>query len=812
MAKAWKDVISSQQYQALAPEQKAAAQEQYFNEVVAPQAGSSVDTARQQFFSAYPLATNQQPSTMWQDAPSPGQQSAAWGDAQKQTRLQQLGEGVAETGRSILQAGINVANIPAALTDAVVSAGAWAGEKLGIGDGTYTSAPRVTTQGLEQDFGLQNGTLTPQTEAGQVFSEALPYLTPVGAERIAVNAPTIAGRIGQMGTRLLAENTTGALAANSGDDGSVGGVAGDLALGVVAGGAVNAAAKGVAAGARALGNRGVEIASQNLRNVLTQGSQPSGIDDTAAAIAQSPDATLLGRSVSIQNPAGETASATQQAYRAAEEVRPNQGVLDAAKRLGVDELLIPSHYSNNPTYRAIEQGLKSVPASQLAAQEGTAIATLAQKADDLIESAGGMQNKVSLTDKFKTESTRAIDELSSQSDKIYSEISSAIPKSTKMSAPNTTAMLNAKAADLGGVKNLSSVERRVLAAIREERKYLPNNLMQYSWRTTKEPTYGLVDNLRKQIGAAISKKEGPFKDQTSAELSRLYAAITEDQAAVANSFGLGDKWTLAKNLVSQRKQLEENMVTALGKDLSGSIGARLSPAIQNLRKGNVTQFNSLINSTPAHMRQEVVASALNDAFTLGSRKEQQLNIPGFVDWYAGAQRNGALAAVQRYLPEESVSRLKDLYTVANGIRTAKTSEISTGRIQSLLDQFDKDGGMVSKIYNIGKRVAAAEGATTAIGVPGVGAASVIAASLTAKKTARTVAADKMISSPQFRNLTRVMAGADSARLSAAREAAEKAIAKSRQYQRWAATLDPAERQAIAKVGLIYWLNETPQEQ
>lgn len=37
MAKAWKDVIASPQYQALAPEQKAQAQEQYFNEVVAPQ-------------------------------------------------------------------------------------------------------------------------------------------------------------------------------------------------------------------------------------------------------------------------------------------------------------------------------------------------------------------------------------------------------------------------------------------------------------------------------------------------------------------------------------------------------------------------------------------------------------------------------------------------------------------------------------------------------------------------------------------------------------------------------------------------------
>lgn len=39
MAKAWKDVIASPQYQALTEEQKAQAQAQYFDEVVAPKAG-----------------------------------------------------------------------------------------------------------------------------------------------------------------------------------------------------------------------------------------------------------------------------------------------------------------------------------------------------------------------------------------------------------------------------------------------------------------------------------------------------------------------------------------------------------------------------------------------------------------------------------------------------------------------------------------------------------------------------------------------------------------------------------------------------
>lgn len=244
MAKAWKDVIASQQYQALAPEQKAQAQEQYFNEVVAPQAGNDAEQAKQAFYAAYPPPTAQQPAQQTQEPAQQQQQGGFMSD---------LGNAAAETGRGLLQAGVNLANIPASMADAVVSAGAWAGQKLGIGDGTYQPAPRVTTQGLEQDFGLQQGTLTPQTTEGKIFSEALPYLTPVGAERLATQAPSIAGRVAQGASRLLAENAVGSLAANSERDNPEA-LATDLGAGVVLGGAINQL--GRAAGAAYRGVRG----------------------------------------------------------------------------------------------------------------------------------------------------------------------------------------------------------------------------------------------------------------------------------------------------------------------------------------------------------------------------------------------------------------------------------------------------------------------------------------------------------------------------------------------------------------------------
>ncbi|EFF5621166.1 DNA transfer protein [Escherichia coli] len=176
--------------------------------------------------------------------------------------MSDLGEAVKETGRGLVQAGVNVANIPASVANAVTSAAAWAGGKLGIGDGTYQPAPRVTTKGLEQAFGLQQGALTPQTTEGRVFAEALPYLATVGVGGASTQAPTLAGRITQGAARLLAENAVGSLAANS-EKNDAGKLATDIGVGMLTGGAVNTVAKGLERGITAFkGDIAPEVAKK----------------------------------------------------------------------------------------------------------------------------------------------------------------------------------------------------------------------------------------------------------------------------------------------------------------------------------------------------------------------------------------------------------------------------------------------------------------------------------------------------------------------------------------------------------------------
>lgn len=132
------------------------------------------------------------------------------------------------------------------------------------------------------------------------------------------------------------------------------------------------------------------------------------------------------------------------------------------------------------------------------------------------------------------------------------------------------------------------------------------------------------------------------------------------------------EYSLANDLVYQRKMLERDLVNLLGKDLSGAITDKSGRGVKSLMNGNYKAFDQVLSREPADMRQEQVLTVLNGAFTQGSRKEKVLNIPGFVDWYQGLMRNPyAMKRITGNIPREASERLSNIYEVANGIRQVK---------------------------------------------------------------------------------------------------------------------------------------------
>jgi len=473
--------------------------------------------------------------------------------------------------------------------------------------------------------------------------------------------------------------------------------------------------------------------------------------------------------------------------RLAAEVMPDETILQAAERLGIRDKLIPSQYSRSQAYREIEQGLASIPGSQLNAQQKQAATMLAQKADDLIQKYGGDIDKAALSADFKNQGLATIEGLAKQSDDLYGQVSKAIPPTSKVDASGTVGALKQKAEELGGLEYLSAIERRVLNA------------------ASTEPTYARLDLIRKQVGEGM-RGRGPFKDSEGASLKRLYGALSDDQQSAANALGAGEMFSAAKQLVASRKAVEDNLAAVLGKDLSGALTAKTGNAIKALGAGNYKEFDKLMQAIPKDMRQRVVMTSLNDALTAGSRMEKQLSAPGFVDWFEGLQRNKqAKSRLYANMPKGSRGELENIYRVARGMREASKERITTGRINAMMENFANEGGMLSKLYGVGKQVAVAEGAGSAVGLPGAGTVGVVARIMSKEKTPIMKAADDLLSSQQFQSAVNAFAKADGKQAQV--KAIEANLARSKPYKAWINKADDATRAAIQSNGALTWLSQ-----
>ncbi|ECB0260000.1 DNA transfer protein [Salmonella enterica subsp. enterica serovar Augustenborg] len=236
MAKAWKDVIASQQYQSLAPEQKAQAQEQYFNEVVAPQAGDQAEQAKQAFYAAYPVPTTQQQSSQ-QEEPQQPEQSLMQRAGDFLTGGQSAGQIAEQAGRGIVNIPFDVLQGGASLINAI---------SQGLG------GPKV----LDDVYRPVDRPTDPYAQAGETIGG---YLVPG------------AGVAGNMAIGSVAE------AANQQGD-FAGNVAKNAAINLGAQGALSAVAKGIGRGITAVKGTIAPEAKQLINTAESMGITPMTSD------------------------------------------------------------------------------------------------------------------------------------------------------------------------------------------------------------------------------------------------------------------------------------------------------------------------------------------------------------------------------------------------------------------------------------------------------------------------------------------------------------------------------------------------------
>lgn len=435
----------------------------------------------------------------------------------------------------------------------------------------------------------------------------------------------------------------------------------------------------------------------------------------------------------------------------ATQAAPDPKVLEAARRLKIEGYLQPDHLTSNQAYRELAQAVKSIPGSQARAAELTGLEAVGKQADDLITQIGGMTDLSRMNQAVRTNLSQTVANLERRANTAYDDLRQNIPAQTRGPADNVLAFVEQRALDLDGPKNLSPLEKAVRSKLSpKEIKDADGNVI-----GMRQPTYALIDDVRRDIGAA-ARQQGAFKDADTGLAKRLYALIDDDQFALAKAAGRGEQYRLAKSLVAMRKGIEDDMISLFGRELDQSLVTKLSTATTALSKGDADKLVKVLQAIPEDMRQMVAASALNTAFGKATQNGA-LNFNTYANWYEGLLQNKqAYAALMNNLPQPARKALSDLYRVSNNVRKATRERITTGRIQAVQQELQGADTLLSNIFNVAKRAAIgipAEAATTAVGLPGAGIASGLTAALSkGVKPEVLKAADELISSPEFQRL------------------------------------------------------------
>ncbi len=716
-------------------------------------------------------------------------------------------ENFAQAGKGIAQAAVNLFNVPGEAVNMALDA-------AGVPQQYQVYQPQLPQS------------MQPTDPYAKVGAEIGGYLVPgVGTERAALSIAQGAGRLERLGTgiaRAANENVVGSIAQQNNPENAQD-YATAQAIGTAASLGTGAVGNILGRAVQAIGERtaGRQAASQAERQA-SQGAaaqvQPVTPTDytytptSPGAVAQAtPQTPVSGSQDELSNTAGlinrAASSSPTSAARADLNavVNPDQNVIESARKLGIDQQLTPGMVSQNPTYRAMEGAIASVPGNKSFEAQRSAVGALANEADRMITDFGGSVDKDFMNSQIKGRYDDLITNMKVKENEIYNHLRETIPTRAAVSTDNTMSTIENIADDVGGLEAMKSLYPQLTKTM--------NQL-----DPTTSPTYGRLDAVRQQVGKALGSAmdKGPYSDVSQAQLKRLYSALSDDQGAAANQFGVSDQWNLAKEVSQQRFGVQDASVAALGKNLDSDVVSKLQKSMVSMAQGSGNDFRKVINSLPDEMVRTAVMTAMNKAFTTFAKSPgQQLGVPGFVKWYTGMLRNKRnIQTLNNAIGYEAARRLHNIYNVSAAMNRLISGPAQGGervyshtQIKKIMDELDKDGGMLSKIYGIAKKAGVAESITSTIGIPGAGSAGAIASALSAEKTSRIKAADELISSYSFKSNLLDMNRTNKK----VAEAAQKRLEKTAKYRAWEMTLSPEEKQRLASRGLLAFILSPSQE-
>lgn len=410
--------------------------------------------------------------------------------------------------------------------------------------------------------------------------------------------------------------------------------------------------------------------------------------------------------------------------KVAQEVKVDPSIVKAADELGVDLADIPENVlSSNENFRALFGAVQSLPGSALSANRKRLLEKLATKAEEIVDQVGGEVANVNAGIKLKKDMHEMINKMSVEEEFAYkSNLKDKIGAATPTPVNNVMGALNKRLA-VTGFKGLTPLEKKVFSRLKPKtttkKVAIPGGFIitgsskprTRSVDTTTNPTWTRVDDLRKEINKARFNK-GEFKDMDAGELDLYAGLVRADQKSFAETQGLGDNFEAAMSMTKIKKQAQESITTLFGKMLDKSLRKTLTPALKNLAKGDITEFNKVVNVIPENQRSSILMGAIGDFMINAKGADQLFDSAQFSKWFNELSgKKSASNSLFSNLDEVSKNKIIAMGKMAGAINRAGQDAITTGRINSISEAFKISNDIVEVMLNGGKAAATTAAAT-----------------------------------------------------------------------------------------------------
>ncbi len=580
---------------------------------------------------------------------------------------EQAARGIANIPFDVMDAGVGVVN-------AAQSAGAWAGQQLGMGDGTYNPMSPVSRP--------VDRPTDPYAQAGEQLA---PYLIPgVGAERTAAAAASVANapRAERAATQLagmLAENLPGTLV-NAQKNGQISpeDLAKETGIGLAG-----------SLGARAL-IKGGQAATGAVRDVMRGNANPAGSAGGAVnGLKTANDVSKAARSAAgRQNIASQASSVSDDVARAAEST-------------GVDiDALTPGMRSGSRGIAQAEGVLASTPGhvqdAHLTAFNEISSKLNKQLSDFGAESGSASEKSAAIKDRISA----SLDDMKNTENAAWDDLRSTMPRERM---PMSNGMAVVQSEKTAGVP--LSPEMKQFQSANGQGGITFDGMK--AWRAKFADAEGANIRAGKPNAARVA--------------GEMRRAITDDMKTMAQKGNFLPDWQKANDLSKAYITAKKNAEGVFGRDLASDVLVKKGvDALKSSADKGTGGFHQLITSLPEAERQPAIASILQHAASQGQN--------GGVSEGAGLQYFGKLmtpqnvAAITKHAPQ--VGRImKEFGTLAKAATRPQRFIERTGRTTETLKTLDSGLPKVVSIIMNGIQHSGAIAGGFGGGVPGAIAGS-----------------------------------------------------------------------------------------